>query len=101
VVLHAIADGSCALAELVTRTGLPRATAYRLAGALVAHRLLSVNNGVYALGPWLDELASAHEPSAMACKSAIGALARSGCVSPPPTCRQGCATRSRSDHGYR
>jgi DNA-binding IclR family transcriptional regulator len=59
VVLHAIADGSCALAELVNRTGLPRATAYRLAGALVAHRLLSVNNGVYALGPWLDELASA------------------------------------------
>lgn len=58
VVLRAVADGPCALAELVARTGLPRATAYRLAGALVAHRLLSVTAGTYVLGPWLTELAS-------------------------------------------
>lgn len=58
LVLRAVADGPCALAELVERTGLPRATAYRLAGALVAHRLLTVRAGAYALGPWLAELAA-------------------------------------------
>jgi DNA-binding IclR family transcriptional regulator len=58
LVLRAVADGPCSLAELVSRTGLPRATAYRLASALVAHRMLSASPGSYALGPWLAELAS-------------------------------------------
>lgn len=59
LVLAALADGPCGLAELVARTGLPRATAYRLATALAAHRLVSVADGRYALGPWLTELATA------------------------------------------
>ncbi len=58
LVLRAVADGPCSLAELVARTGLPRATAYRLASALVAHRLVATGSGAYALGPWLAELAS-------------------------------------------
>jgi DNA-binding IclR family transcriptional regulator len=66
LVLRAVADGPCSLAELVERTGLPRATAYRLATALVAHRLLSVGTGAYGLGPWLAELASADPLTARA-----------------------------------
>ncbi|PXY26067.1 IclR family transcriptional regulator [Prauserella sp. PE36] len=39
-VLHAVAEEPCGLAELCTRTGLPRATAHRLAVGLEVHRLL-------------------------------------------------------------
>ena len=42
-VLHAVADSPCGLAELCERTGLPRATAHRLAAGLEVHRLLSRN----------------------------------------------------------
>jgi DNA-binding IclR family transcriptional regulator len=38
-ILEATVDGA-SLAELVERSGLPRATAHRLAQALEAHRLL-------------------------------------------------------------
>ena len=40
VVLRAAAAAPCTLAELCERTGLPRATAHRLAVGLEAHRLL-------------------------------------------------------------
>ncbi|MFC4000593.1 IclR family transcriptional regulator [Prauserella oleivorans] len=39
-VLRAVAEEPCGLAELCTRTGLPRATAHRLAVGLEVHRLL-------------------------------------------------------------
>ena len=39
-VLHAVAEQPCNLNELCTRTGLPRATAHRLAVGLEVHRLL-------------------------------------------------------------
>jgi DNA-binding IclR family transcriptional regulator len=39
-VLQAVAKEPCGLAELCTRTGLPRATAHRLAVGLEVHRLL-------------------------------------------------------------
>jgi len=58
-VLRAVEPGSCTLAELVQRTRLPRATAHRLATALVSHRLLSMRGGHYEAGPWLGELAGA------------------------------------------
>ena len=59
VVLHAIADSPCALAELCDRTGLPRATAHRLAAGLEAHRLLSRDDdGRWQIGPAVTELAS-------------------------------------------
>lgn len=59
VVLHTIADSPCTLAELCDRTGLPRATAHRLAAGLEAHRLLSRDDdGRWQIGPAVTELAS-------------------------------------------
>jgi len=40
LVIRAVADGPCTLAEMQTVTGLPRATAHRLASALEAHGML-------------------------------------------------------------
>lgn len=59
VVLHAIAESPCGLAELCDRTGLPRATTYRLAAALEVHRLLGRDeDGRWRLGPAVTELAA-------------------------------------------
>jgi DNA-binding IclR family transcriptional regulator len=56
-ILRAVADEPASLAELVTRTELPRATAHRLATALEAHRLLRrTSAGTWAPGPALSEL---------------------------------------------
>ena len=56
--LHTIADTPCGLAELCERTGLPRATAHRLAAGLEVHRLLARDGeGRWRLGPALIELA--------------------------------------------
>ena len=61
VVLRATASGPCALAELCERTGLPRATAHRLAVGLEAHRLLARDaEGRWRPGPALGELAHGH-----------------------------------------
>ena len=58
-VLHAVAEQPCALADLCERTGLPRATAHRLAVGLEIHQLLSRDDsGVWNLGPGLAKLAS-------------------------------------------
>ncbi len=58
-VLHTIAESPCGLAELCERTGLPRATAYRLAAALEVHRLLARDDeGRWLLGPAVTELAT-------------------------------------------
>ncbi len=57
-VLHTVAESPCALAELCERTGLPRATAHRLAAGLETHRLLARDaEGRWRLGPALTELA--------------------------------------------
>ena len=63
-VLRAVADAPCNLGELCERTGLPRATAHRLAVGLESHRLLARNaSGRWYPGPALGELASsAHDP---------------------------------------
>lgn len=59
VVLHAIAESPCGLAELCERTALPRATAYRLAAGLEIHRLLARDDeGRWRLGPAVTELAA-------------------------------------------
>ena len=51
------AQGSLSLAGLVGATGLPRATAYRLATALVSHGLVDKGaDGTYRLGSRLVEL---------------------------------------------
>jgi DNA-binding IclR family transcriptional regulator len=59
-ILRAVADGPLTLAELVERTGLPRATAHRLAVALEGHRLVRrTPAGTWASGPALAELSRA------------------------------------------
>lgn len=61
VVLRAAAAAPCALGELCERTGLPRATAHRLAVGLEAHRLLErAPDGRWRPGPALSELAHGH-----------------------------------------
>lgn len=59
-VLQVVAEAPCGLAELCRRTGLPRATAHRLAAGLEAHRLLTRDGaGPWRLGPAVSELARA------------------------------------------
>jgi DNA-binding IclR family transcriptional regulator len=56
-ILRAVADEPATLAELVSRTGLPRATAHRLAVALEGHRLVRrTPEGAWVPGPALGEL---------------------------------------------
>jgi DNA-binding IclR family transcriptional regulator len=56
-VLRTVAAGPCGLAELCARTGLPRATAHRLAVGLEVHRLLRRDpDGRWRPGPALREL---------------------------------------------
>jgi DNA-binding IclR family transcriptional regulator len=56
-ILRAVAAEPATLAELVERTGLPRATAHRLAVALEGHRLVRrTTAGAWAPGPGLVEL---------------------------------------------
>ncbi|MFC8179923.1 MULTISPECIES: IclR family transcriptional regulator [Nocardiaceae] len=58
-VLYAVAEEPCTLNDLCSRTGLPRATAHRLAVGLEIHRLLARDsNGLWRPGPGLAELAS-------------------------------------------
>jgi DNA-binding IclR family transcriptional regulator len=57
-VLAAVADGPRTLADLVGATGLPRATAHRLAVALETHRMLARDAaGRFTLGPRVGEWA--------------------------------------------
>lgn len=58
-VLRAAADEPCGLAQLCQHTGLPRATAHRLAVGLEVHRLLQRGaDGRWRSGPALGELAA-------------------------------------------
>ncbi len=57
-ILTAVADEPVTLTELVARTGIPRATAHRLAVALEGHRLVRrAEDGAWTTGPALTELA--------------------------------------------
>lgn len=71
-VLHSIAESPCGLAELCERTGLPRATAHRLAAGLETHRLLARDSdGRWRLGPALSELAAQVSDPLLAAGAAI------------------------------
>ena len=72
VVLHAIAESPCGLADLCERSGLPRATAHRLATGLEAHRLLARDSaGRWRLGPALTELSAAVADPLLAAGAAV------------------------------
>jgi DNA-binding IclR family transcriptional regulator len=71
-VLHAVGDSPCGLAELCERTGLPRATAHRLASGLEVHRLLARDTeGRWCLGPALSELAGRVDDPLLAAGAAV------------------------------
>ena len=71
VLLYAIGESPCALAELSDRTGLPRATTHRLASGLEVHRLLTRDGeGRWRLGPAVSELA-AHVDDPLLAASAV------------------------------
>ncbi|HSV68251.1 MAG TPA: IclR family transcriptional regulator C-terminal domain-containing protein [Mycobacteriales bacterium] len=75
LVLTVVAASPATLAELVDRTGLPRATAHRVAVALESHRLLLRDaEGRWLPGPALAELAR-QAPDALLV-AAPGVLAR-------------------------
>jgi len=72
VVLHAIAESPCGLADLCERSGLPRATAHRLATGLEVHRLLARDSaGRWRLGPALSELSAAVADPLLAAGAAV------------------------------
>jgi DNA-binding IclR family transcriptional regulator len=59
-VLDCLASGPASLADLVTRSGLSRPTAYRLAVALEVHRyVVRDGQGRFMIGPAVGELAAA------------------------------------------
>lgn len=63
-ILLAVAEQPRTLAELTTATGLPRATAHRLAAALETHHLLRRNTaGQWIIGTVLTTLGAAHTTS--------------------------------------
>lgn len=71
-VLHAAAESPCGLAELCERTGLPRATAHRLAAGLQTHRLLARDgDGRWVPGPALTELSAAAADPLLAAGAAV------------------------------
>lgn len=75
-ILASTAAAPASLADLVDRTGLPRATAHRLAVALESHRLLVRDGeGRWRPGPALTELArSAPDPLLVAAESVLARL---------------------------
>ncbi|EOM76239.1 IclR family transcriptional regulator [Rhodococcus rhodnii] len=71
-VLHAAAESPCSLTELCQRTGLPRATAHRLAVGLEVHRLLARDSdGLWCTGPGLAELASTADDPLVSASSMV------------------------------
>ena len=71
-ILRTTAESPCGLAELCERTGLPRATTYRLAAALEVHRLLARDDeGRWRLGPAVTELAAQVNDPLLAAGAAV------------------------------
>jgi DNA-binding IclR family transcriptional regulator len=71
-VLYTVAESPCGLAELCDRTGLPRATAHRLAAGLEVHRLLARDgDGRWRLGPAVSELATHVNDPLLAASAAV------------------------------
>ena len=80
LVLESAARSPLALGELVAMTGLPRATAHRLAVALESHRLLARDaTGRWVPGPRLGELAQSAPDPLLAAAGPVLARLRDRC----------------------
>lgn len=109
VVLDALADEPLALAGLVEATGLPRATAHRLATALEAHGLVRrTDDGRFALGLRLVALGRAAADQLPLAEAAGPALAElrdatgeSVQLYVPEGDRRVCVAALESPHGLR
>jgi len=76
-ILEACEEGPASLGDVVARTGLPRATAHRLAAALEDHGMLRRVDGRWALGPTVARLgaaAASGPPLAVAARPALERL---------------------------
>lgn len=79
-ILSAVAEEPRGLADLVAATGLPRATAHRLAVALEVHRLLTRDvEGRFVLGPRIGELAHALPDALVSAAGPVLAWVRDEC----------------------
>lgn len=79
-ILAAVASAPRTLASLVDATGLPRATAHRLAVALEVHRLVGRDaEGRFVLGPRFGELAAALPDPIVAAATPVLAWVRDEC----------------------
>jgi DNA-binding IclR family transcriptional regulator len=79
-ILSAVASSPRTLAELVSVTDLPRATAHRLAVALEVHRLLARDSeGRFVLGPRVGELAHALPDALVSAAAPVLAAVRDEC----------------------
>lgn len=109
LVLDALETSACSLAELVDATGLPRATAHRLASALEAHGLVRRDEGGrFALGTRLVALGRAAADGFPLAGAAMGALrqlrdttAESVQLFVPEADRRVCIAALQSPHGLR
>ncbi len=105
-ILRAVAHEPAALADLVARTGLPRATAHRLAVALEGHRLLRrTPAGTWAPGPALAELSHGNVDLAQVAGRHLPALRDASGESAQFYVREGgsrvCVAAAERAHGLR
>ena len=79
-ILQATAGAPRTLADLVSETGLPRATAHRLAVALEVHGLLDRDaDGRFVVGPRVGELAAALPDPLVSAAASVLAWVRDEC----------------------
>ncbi len=105
-VLDALERGPASLAELSARTGLPRATAHRLAVALEVHRLVDrTPDGRFRLGPRVapppDPLVTAAQPVLEALRDETGESAQLYVRSDPDSGSRRCVAAAERESGLR
>lgn len=106
-ILASVALAPRALADLVTATDLPRATAHRLAVALETHRLLARDaEGRFVLGPRLGELAAALPDPVVTAAGPVLAWVRDECGESAQLYRRDgaervCVAAAERAHGLR
>lgn len=106
-ILAAVAEAPLTLADLVDVTGLPRATAHRLAVALEAHRLVARDlEGRFVLGARVGELAASLPDPVLAAAAPVLAWVRDECGESAQLYRRDgndrvCVAAAERTHGLR